>query len=87
MVRRYTFGAISLNYNVIGKRHRFLTSDELGPLVPLNQIITCTVHGRHFVGQGLTEDLPAVFELVPCDEAKLEKIRACSGSLSLGWQA
>ena len=76
MVRRYTFGVINLNYNIIGNRHRFLTGDELGPLVPLTQVITCMIQGRCFVGQGLTRDLPTVFELVPCDEAKLDMIRA-----------
>ena len=85
MVRRYTFGGISLNYNIIGNRHRFLTGDELGPLVPLTQVITCMIQGRCFVGQGLTRDLPTVFELVPCDEAKVRhdtcaQSRCCAGS-------
>ena len=71
MVRRYTFGDITLMYNIIGNRHRFLTS-ELGPLVPVTQVVTCQHQGRYFVGQGLTEDLPPVFELIPSDETKLE---------------
>jgi hypothetical protein len=75
MVRRYSFGEVTVMYNIIGNKHRFLTS-ELGPLVPVTQVITCEYDGRYFVGQGLTEDLPPVFELILPDEIKREMQQA-----------
>jgi hypothetical protein len=75
MVRRYTFGEVTLMYNIVGNRHRFPTND-LGPLVPVTQVVICEHHGRYFVAQGLTDDLPSVFELVPSDETKLEMLQA-----------
>jgi hypothetical protein len=71
MVRRYRFGDVTLMYNTIGTKHRFLTS-ELGPLVSMTQVVTCEYQGRYFVGQGLTQDLPPVFELIPPDEPSLQ---------------
>jgi hypothetical protein len=76
MVRRYTFGDVALDYNVIDNRHRFLTSDEPDPLVPVEQVIVYEYRDRYFVAQGVTEDLPAVFELLLSDETKAEMTRA-----------
>jgi hypothetical protein len=45
-------------------------------LVPVTQVIICEHRGRYFVAQGLTDDLPLVFELVPSDETKLERLQA-----------
>ena len=37
MVRRYTFGEVTVMYNIIGNKQRFLTS-ELGRLVPVQVV-------------------------------------------------
>lgn len=76
MVRRYTFGDVALDYNIVGNRHRFLTGDEPGPLIPAEQVIIHEYRGRYFVAQGLTDDLPPVFELVPSDQDKADMMRA-----------
>ena len=76
MVRRYTFGDVALDYNVIDNTHRFLTSDEPGPLIPVEQIIVYQYRGRYFVAQGVTDELPSVFELRLSEEAKAEMAQA-----------
>ena len=76
MVRRYTFGVINLNYNIIGNRHRFLTGDELGPLVPLTQVITCMIQGRCFVGRASPGTCPPYSSWFRAMKPKLDMIRA-----------
>lgn len=87
MAKRFTFGNLILIYQQREDKHRLLVDlvptdtsprpsvlTDVSPWVPLDRVISYEWDGRFFVAQGLTENLPCVFQCVPSKETKLDMI-------------